>query len=663
MNQKVMKGLVWTLFLGLLVMPSKSAFAQKDPVLFTVDKKEVKVSEFQYIYNKTNGKTASYSKESLTEYLDLYKKFKLKVAAAKEMRLDTIPQLIQELNGYRRQLADSYLTDREVTEKLTKEAYERSKFDISMSHILVKVAPNATPADSLAAYNKIMALKNRVEGGENFALVAKSGSEDVGTKDKGGSLGFLVAPFPNGFYSLETAAYNTNENEMSGPVRTKIGYHLVKVHLKRAARGEIEASHILIRVDEKKGNDQAAKMKADSLYTLIQGGADFKMLAKNNSQDKATAVKDGYIGFFGVNRFQKNFEDAIFALENDGDVTQPIRSKVGYHLVKRISKRDTEEYKIAKRRLQPKIKKDARFELAKRSMINRIKTEGNFTENSAVLNSWLKGLDDVFLTFKWKPQVAKASQQLFSFGDGLSFTVNDFEKHCQKNSRLRIRKSGNATPQSVAQDLYKGFVDDACIKYEESQLEVKYPDFKSLMREYEEGILLFEATKITVWDRASQDTVGLAAFYERNKDNYMWGERAKVDVITINSAAKKLMPKINNYARNHTAQEIESKFNKGGNSFIAVKEAIFEKDKDELLDAIAWEPGNNTEIKIDNKTKNMSFMQVKEKLAPTNKSLNDARGYIIADYQDELEKEWITGLAEKYKIKVNQKNFENLIKE
>ena len=662
MNQDFMKGLIWTLLLAILIIPATDLHAQKDPVLFTVDKKDVHVSEFEYIYSKTNGKSASFSEASLNEYLDLYKKFKLKVAAAKEMKLDTIPALIQELDGYRRQLADSYLTDREVTEKLTKEVYQRSQKDISMSHLLIRMPENALHGDTLDTYNKIMGYRNKIVEGENFALVAKMYSEDKGTKDKGGSLGFLVAPFPNGFYALETAAYNTKEGEVSMPVRTKLGYHLIKVHHIRPARGELEAAHILIRVDEKQNNMAAAKATIDSLYKVLEAGGDFKAIAKKHSQDKATAVKDGYIGFFGVNRFQKDFEDAAFALKTDGAFTKPVRSPVGFHIIQRVSKRDSEEYKMAKRRLQPKIKKDARFDLAKNAMIERIKTEGKFTENKVLLNTWLNGLVDQFLTFKWKPAATANEEVLFSFENGLSFSVNDFEKHCQKNSRARIRKAANANPRDVANDLYNGFVTDACIKYEESQLEKKYPEFKALMREYEEGILLFEATKINVWDKASQDTVGLKAFYAKNKNNYMWGDRAKVSVITVSPEGKKMMSKINKYARSHNAEEIANKFNKGDATIIAVTEQVLEKGKDELLDATDWTVGANTEIRIDNKTKNLSFMQIKEVIAPTPKSLNESRGYVIADYQDQLEKEWIESLRKKYKIKVNEKVFQNLIK-
>lgn len=661
MNRKVNIGILWTL-LGLLLICSNNAYGQKDPVLFTVADKAVHLSEFEYIYSKTNGKSASYSEESINEYLDLYKKFKLKVAAAKEMKLDTIPSLQQELEGYRRQLADSYLTDKEVTEKLTREAYDRSLYDISLSHLLVRVKPDASPADSLAAYNKAIGFLNQIKNGEHFALVATNHSDDKGTKDRGGDLGYLVAPFPNGFYALETAAYNAKVDEVTGPIRTKLGYHLIQIKDKRSARGEVEAAHILIRFDEKQGNVESAKAKIDSLYRVAKGEGDFKALATKHSEDKTTAVKGGYIGFFGVNRFQRSFEDAAFALQENGDISEPIRSKVGFHIIQRLGRRDQESYKMAKRRLQPKIKKDDRFVLAKKAMIERIKKEGKYTPSPATLSNWLSNLGDDFLTFKWKPSASENAPQLFAFENGLAYTLADFEKYCQKNSRLRIRKSGNAKPSSVAMELYDSFVDDGCIKYEESQLEKKYPEFKALMREYEEGILLFEATKIKVWDRASQDTVGLKRFHENYKQKYMWGERARVSEITISPEGKNLMPKINKYAVNHNAAEISKKFNKGGKTFIVVTEKIFEKGKDDLVDAIEWIPGNNSEIRIDNGTKKSTFYQIIEKLPPSAKSLNEARGYIIADYQDALEKDWIESLRRKYKINVNQKVLKNMIK-
>lgn len=652
------------LFICTFFFGQDSLQAQTDPVLFSLDNKEVLLSEFQYIYSKTNGDTTSYSKASLAEYLELYKKFKLKVAAAREMKLDTIPSLQQELAGYRRQLADSYLTDREVTEKLVKEAYDRSQSDLGISHVLIAVGEKASPADTLVAYNKAMTALANIKKGETFETVVKNFSDDKISNGRGGSLGYLVAPFPNGFYALENAAYENKVGEVSGPVRTSMGYHLVKVTEERKARGEVELAHILFRTDAKNPSSVAkAQQMADSIYQVLQKGGNFGELARQYSTDKATAQKDGYIGFFGINRYEKSFEDQAFALAKDGDLSKPIKSSVGIHILKRMSLKRDEPFKIAKRRLQPKIQKDGRFELAKEVMIERIKKEGNYMESPGVLDNWLKGLDETFLTFKWKPAAPANQAVLAYFGESIQRTLNDFEKFCQKNSRQRIRKSGNVDPQEVGKDLYHQFANQMCLDFEESQLEQKYPDFKSLMREYEEGILLFEATKLQVWDKASQDTVGLKKYYAAHKNDFKWKERARINEVSVHPDYAKLVKKIRKTASKKGVASLDGKFNVGGKTVIAVQEKTVEKGRDAELDAIAWTVGNLTPNRIDEKTKHTRFSMIEEIIAPSPKPLEQSRGYVIADYQDQLEKEWIKELSKKYPIKVNQAAFNSLIKE
>jgi peptidyl-prolyl cis-trans isomerase SurA len=354
-----------------LVAPVLVWSQQDDTVLFSVDGIPVYQSEFEYIYSKTNGKNATFSRKSLEEYLDLYVKFKLKVRKAKEMQLDTIPQLKKELSGYRRQLADSYLIDKEVTDRLIEEAYERSKEDVDISHILVGISKMGEADAEISAMEKANDILKRLKNGEDFEAVAKALSDDKSAKNNGGRIGYVTALFPKGLYNLETAAYEGPMKTLQGPIKTSAGYHILKVNAKRPARGEIEAAHIVVRI--KDGNEASAKKLVDSLYQMIKDGADFEELAKNYSEDKKTNFKGGYIGFFGINKYSRPFEDAVFSLRNDGDVTKPVKTKVGYHIIKRISLRGIQPYDIDKSRLENLIKKDPRFEAAKEAMVVRIK--------------------------------------------------------------------------------------------------------------------------------------------------------------------------------------------------------------------------------------------------------------------------------------------------
>ena len=638
-------------FLGIFL--STTLLGQKgDPVLFTVADKPVHASEFMYIYSKTNRDKADFSKASLEEYLDLYTKFKLKVQRARDLKLDTIPALKQELEGYRQQLADSYLLDKAVTDKLIKEAYVRSKQDLSVSHIMVGLRKNATSRDTLLAYKKIMAAKEKLDGGADFVAVANEVSDDKTVKKNNGNIGYFTSPFPNGFYAFETAAYQLKKGGYSNPVRTPLGYHIIKVDDIRSARGEIEVAHILIRKD----TPEAEKMIQD-IHKELSTGGNFEDIAIAKSQDTKTATNKGYVGFFGISTYEKVFEDAAFAIAKDGDISEPFLSQAGWHVIKRISKKPVPEYEKAKPRLKTKIQKDSRFEIAKKEIVEEIKKENKFTENIEPVKKFAGTLGKDFNTFSWNAPVDKSSEKIFTLGS-TTYTLGDFTDYLGTASRQRM-KYASTLPSSVAKKLYESYVIETCLKYEERNLEKKYPDFKALMREYREGILLFEITKQEVWDKASQDTTGLANFYNKNKNKYKWKERAMITQYSVkdyNNAGK-----VQKAIQKSTSKEVLQKFNKEKN-IVSVKELTLERGRDENLDAIEWKSGNVSKVVLDKATKSATFFKIEKILPAGDKKLEDARGYVVADYQDFLEKQWIAELKDAYNVKVNKKTFKNLTK-
>ena len=645
-----------------IILFSANLFAQKagdDPVLFTVAGDPVHVSEFKYIYSKTNGDKADFSEASLKEYLDLYTKFKLKVKRAKDMQLDTIPALQQELAGYRRQLADSYLIDKEVTDKLVKEAYERNQQDVDLSHILIKLEEKPTSADTLKAYRKAMEALEKLQAGEAFATVARAYSDDKSVSKNEGRIGYVTALFPNGMYNLETAAYNAPIGKIVGPIRTKLGYHLALVHNRRPARGEAEVAHILIRSSS--ADLIKTKMKADSVYQLLQAGQDFEALARAISDDKASSPKGGYIGFFGINRYEQSFENAAFEL-TEGQYSKPIQTSVGWHILKLISKKVNEPYDLVKNRLEANIKKDMRFEIAKEAMVERIKKEGKFMEFNATLQSFTDSLDEEFLTYKWKAPVEKSNKILFSFGTEMKVTEGDFAEYAQKASRDRLRMGRGTRLNEAVAILYDNFVSEKAFEYEERQLEKKYPEFKSLMREYEEGILLFEATKMLVWDKASQDTVGLKEFFKTVDGKYEWKKRAEVTQYSLKESAKQLQHQIREYSQTHSPQEVMAKFNTETIPVLTYKDKVYEEGRNEVLDKMEWKVGKLSASEVSSRDKSINWLKIEAIKPPGKKTLAEARGYVVADYQDSLEAAWIEKLRNDYNVKVNQNVLQSLIK-
>lgn len=635
--------------------------SDKDAILFSVEGNPVTVSEFDYIYSKTNRDKADYSRQSLEEYLDLYVKFKLKVQKARDLQLDTIPSLQKELEGYRRQLADAYLIDRTVTDKLVREAYERVQEDVDISHILISLAPDATPEDTLAAYSRAAATKRRIQGGSSFEELAKEISDDPSAKRNGGRIGYVTALFPKGLYQLETAAYNGAVNEVIGPVRTQAGYHVLLVHQRRPARGEMEAAHILIRVEE--GEEEEAKARIDSLHALLKKGVDFNQLATENSEDRQTANQGGSIGFFGINRYEPSFEDAAFALKEDGDISEVVQSKVGYHIIKRISRKGIQPFAVEKGRLEAKVSQDPRFEMAKEAMLDRIMQENNFKDDRKVLESFAAMQNDTFLTFRWKAPAAPSKELLFSMDD-FEVSLGDFTDWLARASRKRLRMGTEIGVKEAVYSLYDDFVKEKLLEFEEAHLEERYPEFKSLMREYREGILLFEATKMLVWDKAGQDTLGLREFYSKVKGKYRWGDRVRTSIYEVHRKHQDMINDIRAYAESHTAEEVLKQFNSQDNQLVSVKELTFEKNRNvpPAMSKAKWEVGSMSANEM-TRTNTIKFHKFEELLPPEIRSLEEARGYVVADYQDFLEKEWVTQLEEEYKVKINQKVFESLIKE
>ena len=638
-----------------------AAFSQSDPTLFTVKGNPVPVSEFKYIYAKTNQDKADFSEKSLRDYLDLYIKFKLKVQKARDMRLDTIPALKTELEGYRRQLANSYLVDKEVTDKLIRETYDRMLQDVDVSHIFIACDRNAKAADTLRAYNRAMNLLKMIKGGANYEQIAADSSEDKSAKENKGNLGFVTAMLPDGYYDMEKVVYASKPGDIK-LVRSNAGYHIVRINSFRPARGEMEVAQLLIRKSDNQAKNAASHARVDSIYTALVNGANWEDACKRFSEDKTSASKGGYLGFFGINRYQRAFEDAAFGLEKDGDFSKPVESTIGWHIIKRLSHRPVGAFESVKRVLTERVKRDSRSEIAKQIMIDRIKKENNFKEFPKVLEQWAaKQQDSIFLTFKWKPDPNRPQDALFRLKDK-NFTVAEFEDFCARSGRDRMRGAGMPLMETV-QKLYKAWSDETAMHFEESQLDKKYPDFKSLMREYEEGILLFEALKQNVWDKANLDSVGLEKHFNANlKDKYKWDERARVSIYTLKTDDPKVIADVREYAAKHASSDVLKKFNKKEeNETLTVIEKMYEKGKNKDL-GDKWKAGDMTDAKTDAGTKTASFLKIEEILAPTSKTLAEARGYAVADYQDYLEKQWVEDLRKEYPVKVNEDVLKGLIK-
>lgn len=643
-----------------IVWGTLAVYAQEkeNPVVLEIGNKKVTLEEFEAIYKKNADENKTSTPEELKDYLDLYIKFKLKVVEAEALGMDTLPAFVQELEGYRKQLAQPYLSDREVTEGLIKEAYERMKSDVNASHILVKVSQEAEPKDTLAAYNKILKIRKRIINGEDFEKVAAETSEDPSAVKNKGNLGYFTV-FQM-VYPFESAAYNTEVGKISMPVRTSFGYHILKVNDKRPARGTMKAAHIMIRVNKNDGEEeiQNKKQKIDEILTKIKEGGDFFSLARQYSEDKESAKRGGELPPFGSGRMVEEFENAAFALENDGDISAPVLTDFGWHIIKRIELKPIGDFEEVYPTLKSKVARDSRSNKSQEIVINNMKKENNFKEYPKALQDFYK-LDLKKIKGKeWKAEdVKKLDKTLFGFypTDGEKFEYNQkaFAKRLE-NHLKRNEPTDNFELKPYINKLYNTVVEEMTLRFKNLRLPKVNPEFRMLLQEYRDGILLFNITDEKVWGKAIKDSVGLEAFYQANKNKYMWDERVDVTIYkcTNDKVAKKVQKLIKAKAKKgYTDEDITKKINVKSQLDLTIENGIFTKEQNELVAMAKWEKGVTSKVTTENE---VVLVEVNEVLPPQPKALDEIRGLVTSDYQNQLEKEWLEALKKKYPVKIHE---------
>jgi peptidyl-prolyl cis-trans isomerase SurA len=635
---------------------SNNTSANTGDVLFTIGGEPVYLSEFAYVYNKNNVDDKNgYTLESLNDYLDLYIKFRLKVKEAENLGMDTLSSLSAELETYRKQLSKQYLYDREVSEKLLEEAYERSKFEVNASHILIGIDEPGLPADTMKAYKTALQLRSRILKGEDFAELAKKYSKDPSAQTNGGNIGYFTVL--QTVYPFETVAYETKKGDISMPVRTRFGYHLVKVNDVREAQGEITVAHILLKIPTGADKDaiEQVRLQAENIYNLaLKGEQTFDELVALYSDDKTTKNKGGLLPPFGTGRMVEEFEAAAFNLKKDGDLSKPVKTDYGFHIIKRISKKAQPTFEESKGELKKKIERDTRSEIAKSKLLDGIKLEYNHKENVKARQELFKliGAKLPEGKFVWEDK-SGLTKMLFSIGDK-TYTQADFVTYLESKQK---KKRADAA-QVVFDQYFDIYQEEMLMAYEEGQLERKYPDFKNLMREYRDGILLFDLTDKKVWSRAVKDTTGLTAFYEGVKGKYMYPERVKATTYTVADA--KTAEKVKKYMAKKGAAATLAKYNKNGATIVSTTEGTFEKGQNALADATGWKIGlGNLTTATDGSSK---FVDVTELLAPAPKPLQEVKGFVVSEYQDFLEKKWIEELQQRYPVVVYNSVLETMYK-
>ena len=661
-----------TLMLAAVLMPTIHVCAQSkldNQVLMTIGDKPVTVKEFTDVYAKNNLKGDVIEKKSVDEYIDLFTTFRMKVMEAEAQKLDTGAKFRNELAGYRKQLAKPFMSSDDITDELLQEAYQRKQKDIRASHILIRCDKHALPSDTLKAYNKAMDIRKRALKGEDFGELADRYSEDPSAKDtkatadmparqgNHGDLGYFSVF--DMVYPFETGAYNTKEGDVSMPIRSDFGYHIIKVQSVTDALGTIQAAHIFLQLpfDASAEDEAAMKQKADNIYKELMdhNGENWNEAVKNYSDDRGTLPRNGALSSFTVSRIVPQFIEACKSIKV-GEIAKPVRTSYGYHIIKLLGYSGVGTYDKEAKGLAERVEKDSRSKKSEEAVLKQIRQEYKFKANDKNIEAFMATVDSTILDKTYTPS-AKADMNAVLFTiEGKPTKVTDFVDYIQNHMTMQKY----VTPSTYAYQLYENFSNEKMMDYADAHLEEKYPEFKALVQEYRDGILLFDLMDREVWDKAVKDTTGLKAFHAQHADKYMWGERVLATIITV--TREESLPKVKALISEGTPLDsLRSVMSRDSINYVYVRKGYYQHGDNQYVDQTEWKVGAKKEIPstVDQST---VLVYIRELRDPEPKTLREARGLVTSDYQVELEENWVKMLKEKYPVKVNEKVLEKVRK-
>jgi peptidyl-prolyl cis-trans isomerase SurA len=624
-----------------------SGFSQvpDEKTLMTIEGRKVEAGEFIRMYNKSLDPSMN---SNLNEYLEQFIEFKLKVAEALNKGYDTTRAFRDELNGYRNQLAQTYLTDPEVKEKLLKKAFQRSLTEVNASHVLVSCPPDAAAEDTIKAYKKAVDIRERIIRGENFEQVAKATSDDKSVLINGGNLGYftvfqMITPF-------EEAAYNLKTGTLSMPVRTPYGYHIIRVSDKRPSKGKIKVAHIMKAAPP--GSNEEARNRAEreinTIYARLKNGESFRRLAAENSDHKESAAHGGELNWFGTGEIISDFSEAAFSIKDTGNYTEPVRSAYGYHIIKLLDKRPPATFEESKSYLESKLNQSDLISAGKKSFIDKLKKEYNFRINSIVYNWFVNNTDTLIIS-----GVTKYNRTNIPPGDIYSYAekhllAQAFADYLESRGNMVITKN----PKFYIDTSIESILTDDMMKYEDSALENKYPDFKYLMLEFHDGILLFDISSEMVWNKVQYDSTGLRDFYNNRKNDYLSEKSIEAKIYTLSDpdGGEQLYKTYKKYCRKHDCDDrLRGTFNQKGDTILSISAGKWFAGDDEDIDRISWVTG----IYSISRNGFPALIDIKKVNAPEPLPFNEVQTEIISDYQEWLTDEWIKQLKAKYTVQVD----------
>lgn len=625
-------------------------------MLFSYGPHPVTRQEFLKAYTKNNTDSLP-GEASLRNYLELYVRFKLKVRAALDLRMDTLPGQRDELNNFRNQISERYLNDEETLNRLVEEAMQRAQKDVHLAHIFISVPPGATPDELARGREKASAVYERLRGGADFAEQAVAFSDDPRAQSNHGDLGYItVFLLP---YELESIVYATAVGAVSPPYQSAGGFHIFKNLGERPAVGQVQVAQVLVALSPGADAEERAlkRQLADSLYQLLRQGADFSDIALRYSSDNLTYRSGGALATFGVGRYQPAFEEAAFALTADSALSPPVETEFGYHILRRLGRTPVQAdpaLPAHRDAFLQEVINDERVDLARSALLKKVLRQIGYKKSAYDSVAFARVTDTILQSQQEAPMPRiTSSMPLFSF-NGKTFSLRDWANYLGTFRGVDNFRAGKSNAQLLDQ-----YAESAALDYYREHLEQYQPQFADQVKEFQEGNLLFEVMQQKIWDVASADSAGLHKYYTTHAPKYWWEPSADVVILTANSAA--------------IAESVTSALKADPNSWhtlgdnypgsVQADSGRYELSQLPMEADAAVAPGVVT-APLKNESENQYLFCLILKVYPDKelRSFNDARGYVINDYQNELENRWITALKRKYPVRVNEAVFKTLLK-
>lgn len=652
MNHRTVSAFTFPL-LFVCLLGSTSSVSAQDPkeVLLTLDGKPVEKDELVYLISKgksSDTPKSGVSRDEFEENLDLFINYKLKVREAEAMGLDQSEEFLREFDSFKETLIYPYLIKNSLEEGELRKAYSRMQEVVRASHILFQFPPNASSEDSLIVLKMALKVRNEIENGGNINELAVQYSDDPSAKVNKGDLGYftslqMVQPF-------EDAAFNLQVGQLSDPVLSNFGYHLIQVQDRQPNPGQVRVSHILVRFDP---NDQTqeenARRKISDIYAEIQKESTvWEDIVKTYSEDPATNRRGGLLPWFGVGNMIPEFEMAAFSLTEIGEISPPLRTQYGYHILRLEEKKPIDSFEEMEESIRSKILRDSRSGMIQSQVVAVQKARYGFSEDDASVSSLTNALN----------QTSKSNFEAAVVNSGLDksrlFTLkNETYTVADLLAYIKSEEVSQKTKVGTFDFWYDRYVANILAKTEEKDLESNNKEYQMLLKEYRDGILLFSLMNQEVWQKGIIDSLGQVNFYRKNIDRYQWKNRVEAFVVKVldknhlENARKSLQE--NPYSET-LIQGFEANYKANSPLAYQTESGLFEYENHEVLSKINLNLSFQ-EIELDGV---IYLVVLGQKYPAGPRKFEESRGLVIRDYQEFLDNALIQSLKRKYPIRINE---------